>query len=393
MNINISIADKRPTVYSSPVIICGNSDYVITFLFDEEWRELNNKVARFTYTRDGREYFQDEPFTGNVVNVPILSDISEVRIGVYAGNLCTTTPARIPCQRSILCGDAVEQISPEEKASLEARVDALEKNGGGTTSQPGTGSGGTSLPGEDNSGSIPPTTGSGGTGGGFVAQATAPDNTALLWIDTDDNGESGAPSGGDSGGLNITNTATVGQTIQVAAVDDTGKPTAWTAVDFPSGGGSGKWEVIADVTTTEEVSQVTVDKDINGNSYALKKFRYSIVVVSTDTNTANKELQVWGRQQGEYSVRYAYTNDMVRPGNFASRLEVSGDTDMRSIKQMNSYFYANNKTSWPTSIMGNCFAYESGKATQAHSPWIFFDAKTSGVFGVGTRIILLGVRA
>lgn len=39
-------------------------------------------------------------------------------------------------------------------------------------------------------------------------------------------------------GMNITG-ATVGQTVKITAVDDTGKPTAWEAVDMPSGGGGG----------------------------------------------------------------------------------------------------------------------------------------------------------
>ena len=38
-------------------------------------------------------------------------------------------------------------------------------------------------------------------------------------------------------GMNITG-ATVGQIAKITAVDDTGKPTAWEAVDMPSGGGS-----------------------------------------------------------------------------------------------------------------------------------------------------------
>lgn len=39
-------------------------------------------------------------------------------------------------------------------------------------------------------------------------------------------------------GMNITG-ATAGQIAKITAVDDTGKPTAWEAVDMPSGGGGG----------------------------------------------------------------------------------------------------------------------------------------------------------
>lgn len=48
--------------------------------------------------------------------------------------------------------------------------------------------------------------------------------------------------------------ATVGQIAKISAVDDTGKPTAWSPVDFPSGGGGEEvWEDICDITFTEDV--------------------------------------------------------------------------------------------------------------------------------------------
>ena len=55
----------------------------------------------------------------------------------------------------------------------------------------------------------------------------------------------------------IPTNASVGQTIQIANVDEAGKPTAWEAVDFPSGGGgSGEWVTVFEHTTTEEVKTV-----------------------------------------------------------------------------------------------------------------------------------------
>ena len=47
--------------------------------------------------------------------------------------------------------------------------------------------------------------------------------------------------------LNITG-ATVGQIAKITAVDDSGKPTAWEAVDMPSGGGSDGWTEIGEIT-------------------------------------------------------------------------------------------------------------------------------------------------
>ena len=102
-DIQISITDKRPQIIGAPVIVCGNSDYTITFSFDAEWG-AGTKTARFVYIRDGAVMYEDVVFTGSTVAVPILINIREVRVGVYAGNLQTSTPVVIPCECSIRCG-------------------------------------------------------------------------------------------------------------------------------------------------------------------------------------------------------------------------------------------------------------------------------------------------
>lgn len=104
--INITITDKRPTVEGSPVIVCGNSDYTLSFSFDGAWSNTSAKTARFVYIQDGEVKYQDVVFTGTTANVPTLSNIKDVRVGVYAGNLQTSTPAVIPCEYSIRCGTA-----------------------------------------------------------------------------------------------------------------------------------------------------------------------------------------------------------------------------------------------------------------------------------------------
>lgn len=106
-NINITVADKVPAVQGAPVIVCGNSDYSITFSFDAEWDAYDLKTARFIYTASGEVVNTDIVFEGNTVAVPVLSGVSEVFVGVYAGDLHTTTPARIYCRQSILCGEPV----------------------------------------------------------------------------------------------------------------------------------------------------------------------------------------------------------------------------------------------------------------------------------------------
>lgn len=112
-NISINVAKKLASVIGAPVIICGNSDYSITFTFDQEWETLDLKTARFVYKRDGALKFVDVVFSGCTTSVPVLSNIDEVYVGVYSGELHTTTPARIICKKSILCGDSTQHEAPE----------------------------------------------------------------------------------------------------------------------------------------------------------------------------------------------------------------------------------------------------------------------------------------
>lgn len=123
MVINIAITDKRPVVYGTPIIVCGNSGYTIQFAFDAEWDAHTEKVARFVYYQKGAMRAIDVPFSGNTARVPILSGITEVEVGVYAGDLQTTTPARIPCEKSILCGDQQEVADPETMDTLLAQLE------------------------------------------------------------------------------------------------------------------------------------------------------------------------------------------------------------------------------------------------------------------------------
>lgn len=136
-NIEITVAGKIATnTTPEVVIVCGNSDYFVTFDLDAEWDAEPKRVARFSYIRDGRLRHKDQPFEGSSVAVPVLSGVRQVTVGVYAGDLHTTTPAAVLCRLSALCGDSVEEITPEEKAGLQRqisdhdnRLDALEQGG------------------------------------------------------------------------------------------------------------------------------------------------------------------------------------------------------------------------------------------------------------------------
>lgn len=129
--ITISITDKHANTVGAPVIVCGNSGYSITFEFDGEWDGIDIKTARFVYVRDGALQYEDVIFSGDTVDVPVLANIKEVFVGVYAGDLQTTTPARIPCEASIRCGTgAPAEPTPDQYDQIMALLaDCVVKDG------------------------------------------------------------------------------------------------------------------------------------------------------------------------------------------------------------------------------------------------------------------------
>lgn len=124
-NIKITVAGKIATnTTPGEVIVCGNSDYTVTFDLDAEWAAEPKRTARFVFYKDGLRLYKDAEFTGNTVTAPVLSGIDYVEVGVYAGDLRTTTPARVLCDRSILCGDPMA-VPPSKAEQLQAQIGDL----------------------------------------------------------------------------------------------------------------------------------------------------------------------------------------------------------------------------------------------------------------------------
>ena len=120
--IGIVVTEKIATVNGTPLIVCDNSDYTIKFTFDTEWAAADNKIARFSFLKNGLNRYIDVPIENDTCNVPILSDIEAVAVGAYAGNLQTTTGAVIKCKKSILSGGYKEDLSREnEQANAVAK--------------------------------------------------------------------------------------------------------------------------------------------------------------------------------------------------------------------------------------------------------------------------------
>ena len=120
--INVEVRNKI-AVAEQATYICGNSDFVVAFDFDDEWKEHDKKTARFVLG-NGTHY--DVLFDGNRCSIPVISDTYTIKVGVFAGNLRTTTPAYISAKKSILCGGGVPAAPPDDVyAQIMAELDKV----------------------------------------------------------------------------------------------------------------------------------------------------------------------------------------------------------------------------------------------------------------------------
>ena len=111
-NININIRNKHAftDVLSEGPIVCANSDYTLTFDFDSEWDSEKVKTVRVIH---GSTY-TDIVMDGNECSLPEVRGVAFIAVGVYAGNIKTTTPAIIPCDASITCKNGTPAAPSED---------------------------------------------------------------------------------------------------------------------------------------------------------------------------------------------------------------------------------------------------------------------------------------
>lgn len=161
--INIKVKDKIAKQVGNERYICGNSDFTVEFEFDSEWDAYPTKTARFRY--DG--VYQEKVFTGNICPVPVIFNAGAIAIGVYAGDLRTTTAAIVEARHSILDGDHVQYVPPDLYEELTGQLEDLRKqveDFSGTPGPPG-----------------PP-----GPSGIYVGSTEPTDDNVLVWITVDE---------------------------------------------------------------------------------------------------------------------------------------------------------------------------------------------------------------
>lgn len=118
------------------------------------------------------------------------------------------------------------------------------------------------------------------------ASVTETDDGAEISI-TDKTGTTTATvkNGKDGAGMDLTG-ATVGQIAKIAAVDESGKPTAWEPVDMARS--SNPFEKVVEMTTAEDAAVISISTDKNGNPLSMSEFYVAITTARNSAATANK---------------------------------------------------------------------------------------------------------
>ncbi len=111
----------------------------------------------------------------------------------------------------------------------------------------------------------------------------------------------------------IPQTASVGQTVAVKAVDENGKPTEWEAADMGSGvggGGSSQWKIIRDLTITENADRVDISTNDAGEAFSLHEiqiFAYTMSYADTAESFTFLMNGYWGTGDPYFSSGFKST--------------------------------------------------------------------------------------
>ena len=95
--IHIAVENGVASQRDTAVYICGSGDFTAVFAFEAGWPVEDLKTARF----QTESTYQDVLFRGNACPVPVFTNARKLEVGVYCGNLQTTTPARIAIREGI----------------------------------------------------------------------------------------------------------------------------------------------------------------------------------------------------------------------------------------------------------------------------------------------------
>lgn len=279
--IQITVRNKIAVKTCETVYICGNSDFAVHFSFDDEWAAHTLKTARFILN-DGS--FVDQPFSGDTCPVPILKNTFSFNLGVYAGNLSTTTPAYCPAKKSILCPGGTPK-DPEPDVYNEI-IDLI--NTGKVKGEKGD----KGDPGEK----------------GEKGDPGAPGKDGQDGQDGKDGKDGKDGIDGESG-------------VYIGSEEPTGDVNVWINPNGEASDLEGTYELIDVINVTED-ARVIVDKEPDGTPYNFKRMfvvmkstateqttSFSNVFFCGNTNLGNSWLQKWSGNTGtKYKCEEMYVS-------------------------------------------------------------------------------------
>lgn len=121
----IEVRDKIATLKSKNFnLVGGNNDYDVVFDFDEDWQDLNAKTAIFVFDNENPVYV---PFEGNVCEGVAINDATMCLIGVFSGDLRTTTPAVVDCVYRSILDEANGTPAPPKEDVYNQIIDLINK--------------------------------------------------------------------------------------------------------------------------------------------------------------------------------------------------------------------------------------------------------------------------
>lgn len=128
--IVIKVTDKVPELVSGPeYVVCDNSDYTVIWQLDEEWAQFEHRTMQVNY-QDGT--YKRVLFTGDTCALPAIPVRGPVYVGLFAGDIHTTRPARLLAVRSATT-DSGEERDPMPNGyaqAIKALDGKLDKNQG-----------------------------------------------------------------------------------------------------------------------------------------------------------------------------------------------------------------------------------------------------------------------
>lgn len=121
--IIITIENRKASTDENVYIINGNSGIKASFVFDSEWDDVGTKTARFI---DSVGVTYDVILINDSCDVPVFYDTERIKIGVFAGDIITSTFAEVKCEPCVTdyATSVTPSVSKEAYTMLCELIDA-----------------------------------------------------------------------------------------------------------------------------------------------------------------------------------------------------------------------------------------------------------------------------